>query len=152
MRFEPRDLRRNDTTPHVVPVVNPHGCIVHVVVSNTVDPPMLRRDLRELDDGRVVLRSVSLEPGFEENGYTLLEADYSKDPDGKGKQRFSAYLGHMTYGDECERVGQVPDPFPTELLPQSVLERQRGEGPARKRWTPNVEAIGSAPAMEASPA
>ena len=150
MRFEPRDLRRNDTTPHVVPVVNHLGCIVHVVISNTVDPPMLRRELRELQDGRVILASVSLEPAFERNHYSLLENDYAQDPDGKGTQRFAAYLEPMAYGAECEKVGQVPDPFPKELLPQSVLKRQNGDGPARNSWTPKVEAI--APTVEASPA
>lgn len=144
MKFPSRDLRQCGAAPHAVPVVNPHGTIVHLIVSNTVDPPHLLRELVETQTGDIVLRGVTLNPSFARAGYTLLEEDYQREPG--GKERWEDYQKHMTYVADCESVGQVPEPFPQQLLPQSVLQRQRGEGPQRKTWQPTSKPLAEATA------
>lgn len=109
----------------IVPVVNPLGSIKYVRVSQLAESTILQVEWvkNQYGDGRV--RSVSLRPGFAEQGWSLLADDFHDDNLDKVWERFRQW---MLDGPMCQPGGKVAE-WPSKYLPSSVIQRRTGKAP-----------------------
>lgn len=136
MKFPTRDLRIHTARPHIVPVVTPNGLIKHLRINNTMDTPILTREMGvDPNTEAVFLVGVEVAPAFRREHWVLLQDLFREDgPD--GEERWGDYVRHIQYTIECEMAGQKPDPFPRDRLPEEIERRQRGEGAGAKVFEP----------------
>ena len=107
----------------LVPVVNPDGVIKYVRTNSHIQSALVtlsRRDNRKLEKGEVPDMDVTLRPGLEDKGWSLLADLFHQD---NMDAAWAAFQKWMAAGPMAVEGGEVR-PFPSKYLPSGVEKRK----------------------------